>query len=107
MTKNITYPELKQELQLYIEQRGHHTGLYMYYVPENLDCRVEEVYPLVCDNIYRGNIMGNTKNRLRWSWEAFCRYLCKKYDVDFKEGDDGKQRFIVHADGSYEEVHTS
>jgi len=102
--KKITYNELKNELKLYKEQIGYRNGLYMHYVPENLDCRVEEVYPVVCDNIYRGNIMGKTKKLLRWRWGEFCRYLCKKYGIDFKDEDDGKQRFILHSDGSYEEV---
>ena len=104
MAKKITYPELKQELELYVEQRGYRTGLYMHYVPEDIECKVDEVYPLVCKHINDANIMGNTKNMLCWSWKGFCRYLCEKYNVEFHEVDDGKLRFIVHSDGSYEEV---
>lgn len=99
----ITYNELKKELKQY-KKKYSPQCLYMRYIPEDLHVPICEVYPLVCRNARSSNISGITKYNVCWAWKPFCEHLCRKYNVEFKDIQDDRQRFILHSDGSYEEV---
>jgi hypothetical protein len=99
----ITYNELKKELKQY-KKKYSPQCLYMRYIPEDLHVPICEVYPLVCRNARSSNVSGITKYNVCCAWKPFCEHLCRKYDVEFKDIQDDRQRFILHSDGSYEEV---